>query len=217
MPASVPQGRRPARRRGSRWVALAVLALHALLLVGALRLGVWRDRQLPRRDPPPLRVTLLQLPRTAPAAPAVPAPALQPPARAATARVREAEAITLPAAEAAPPLEAPAPPPAPAQAAASEPPRPLDLRLPRRTPGITAQRNPALDDPRANTLRPATVDSRIAAALGGVDGIVEERLADGLMRFRRGNACVLVWPSRAERIDPFNSSFSPKLRGVEGC
>jgi hypothetical protein len=53
--------------------------------------------------------------------------------------------------------------------------------------------------------------------LGGVDGIVEERLADGVMRFRRGTSCVLVWPNRAERIDPFNASAFPKMKGVEGC
>ncbi len=214
MPASVPQGRPAARRRGGRLVALAVLALHALLLLGALRLGVWRDRQQPRREPAPLRVTLLQLPRTA--QPAGNAPLLPQPRPARPApRLREPQAITLPVPDVTAEPEVPAP--TPAQAAASEPPRALDLRLPRRIAGPAAGRNPALDDARANSARPATVESRIASLLGGVDGIVEERLDDSRMRLRRGTGCVIVHPSRAERIDPFNSSAMPKLRGVEGC
>lgn len=194
----------------------AVLLGHALLLGGALRLTVWRDRQAPRREAPPLQVLLLKPPiATAPAAP---------PATLRPAMRREPQAITILPARPAPDTPRAITQPAPAEPAtaavdepASAPPRPLDLRLPRRPPGSPSASNPALDDPRANTARPATVESRIAAALGGVDGIVEERLDDGRMRLRRGNSCVIVHPNRAERIDPFNASSFPKLRGVESC
>ncbi len=197
---------------------LVVLLGHAALLGGALRLTVWRDRQAPRREPPALQVLLLRPPPVT--ATAAPAPAAAP-RRPATQP--EPQAITAVPPEGAPGAAAPAPAPTsqPAAAAAdspaSAPPAPLDLRLPRRPPGATATRNPALDDPRGNSARPATVESRIAALLGGVDGIVEERLDDGRMRLRRGSSCVVVHPSRAERIDPFNASPFPKMRGVEGC
>lgn len=194
----------------------AVLLGHALLLGGALRLTVWRDRQAPLRDAPPLQVLLLRLPVVmAPsAAPAAPRPAAR----------REPQAITV-----TPPNAVPAAPTAITQPAAAEPPdaavenpasappRPLDLRLPRRMPGSPSAHNPAVDDPRSNSARPATIESRIAAVLGGADGIVEEHLDDGRMRFRRGTSCVVVHSNRAERIDPFNASSFPKLRGVEGC
>jgi len=193
-------------------MAAAVLLAHLALLGGALRLTVWRDRVPPARPAPPLVVMLLQPRATPPRAPAalpLPPKVARPPA------VRlEPQAITLPA------PEVPAAPATPAAVAAEAPasaPPPLDLRLPRSPFGTSARRNPALDDPRSNSARPATVEGRIASLLGGVDGIVEERLADGVMRFRRGKSCVLVWPNRAERIDPFNASAFPKMKGVEGC
>ncbi len=90
----------------------------------------------------------------------------------------------------------------------------LRLSLPR---GAAGPRNPALDDPRANT-RSHGLEARLAATLGGADGpITEERLSDGTLRLRRGSRCVLVRPSRQAQIDPFNESISPKARGVESC
>lgn len=213
MPQAFGQGR---RRGGRALTVAAVLLAHAVLLVAALKLGVWRDRRPAQRETPPLQVLLL---RPAPARANAPAPASARPAT-----HREPQAISV-----APPLPEPpvaitspelppgeTPPPAAAERPASAPP-PLDLRLPRRPPGTATARNPALDDPRAHGARPATVESRIATLLGGVDGIVEERLDDGRMRFRRGTSCVLVHPNRAERIDPFNASVLPKMKGVEGC
>lgn len=212
----MPQAPGPGRRGVGRPLVIAlVLLAHGLLLLGALRLGVWRDRRPPERPRPPLQLMLLRpppLPRADAAAPDVPRrPArrepqpisVAPPAPAPERTADGPTAITAP--DAAPSAEPPA----------SAPPR-LDLRLPPRAPGV-AGRNPALDDPRANSARPWTVESRIAAALGGVDGIVEERLDDGRMRFRRGSSCVVVHPNRAERIDPFNASAYPKMKGVEGC
>lgn len=215
----MPQGPGLSRRGVGRPLVIAlVLLAHGLVLLGVLRLGVWRDRRAPERQRPAVQMLLLRPP--APARADTPPPAVpRRPAR------REPQPITV-----APPLPAPITESAPAAptaitvpdatAASAEPPASaptrLDLRLPRRAPGV-ASRNPALDDPRANTARPPTVESRIAALLGGVDGIVEERLDDGRMRFRRGNSCVVVHPNRAERIDPFNASSFPKMRGVEGC
>jgi hypothetical protein len=92
----------------------------------------------------------------------------------------------------------------------------LNLALPRGASAPWRDRHPGRDDPRTNTPR-ATLESRIAAALGGVEGITEEQLEDGIMRFRRGTQCVLVHPNRAERLDPWNKSVSPKMRGVEKC
>ena len=107
-----------------------------------------------------------------------------------------------------------APAPAPSSA-----PAPLNLALPRAASAPWRTRNPVLDDERANSnpLARQTVEARIAAALGGSDQVTEERLDDGRIRLRRGSQCVLAHPNRAERIDPFNSSVLPKLRGLEKC
>lgn len=214
----MPQAPGPGRRRVGRPLVIGlVLLAHVLVLLGVLRLGVWRDRRAPERQRPPLQLLLLRPPPP----PDARAPAPEVPRQPVR---REPQAITV-----VPPVFLPAPEPAtaapaaitapevalPAGPPASAPPR-LDLRLPQSAPGVAA-RNPALDDPRANSARPPTVESRIAAALGGVDGIVEERLDDGRMRFRRGTSCVVVHPNRAERIDPFNASAYPKMKGVEGC
>ncbi len=62
------------------------------------------------------------------------------------------------------------------------------------------------------------METRIRDATGGVgETIIEERLADGTLKLRRGTSCVLVHPSRAATLDPFNEAFSKKARGVESC
>jgi len=99
---------------------------------------------------------------------------------------------------------------------AAVPAAPLNLALPRGASAPWRGRNPALDDPRSNTPR-ATLETRLAEALGGTDQITEERLDDGRLRLRRGNSCVVVHPNRAERLDPWNASVLPKMRGVEKC
>ena len=112
------------------------------------------------------------------------------------------QAITLPRgqADAATPVEPPA----------SQPPLNLTLR-----PGFATQpgaRNPALDDPRVNTDRSASVD-RMAATLGTDDRTTEENLGGGRRRIRRGNDCVIVSPSRVGELMPFNDAAvrSPSL------
>jgi len=190
-------------------VGPAVLLAHAALLGGALRLTVWRDRQ-PAIKEPPLVVQLLTMPPArAPRAPS-PAPERPAPARPLPAR-REPQAITLPvpeAAPAAPAAAASAPAPVAADGPASAP-APLDLRLPRSRSASVGTRNPALDDPRSNTPR-AALEDRIGAAMGGDGRWVAERIDNDRVRFRRGGTCVEVQRSRAEQLDSFNSSYSPK-------
>lgn len=198
-----------------------VLGLHAVALWGLLNLGVWRDRMTPVPASAPLTVRLM---RWLPGAPAAkveerqprPAAAARPtaPARAPAA---QPQAITLPPAPP-PELGAPEvlPQPLAARAAASAASRPLDLRLPTGASAPWRARNPALDDPRTTSPRP-TVESRIAAALGGSDNITEEPLTDGRIRMRRGTGCVVVYPNRAQTLDPFNASVFPKPRAVEKC
>ena len=130
------------------------------------------------------------------------------------------QAISLPA-PALRTADTPQPPTTPATtgAAPALSPAPLNLALPRAASAPWRTRNPVLDDERANSnpLARQTVEARIAAVLGGSDQVTEERLDDGRIRLRRGGQCVVAHPNRAERIDPFNSSVLPKLKGLEKC
>jgi hypothetical protein len=206
------------RRRPRAGTAVAVLGLHLVAAGLLLRLGAWRDRGPSSAEQAPLVVTLVQLARPA-AAPAAPVPVtrasprvprkLDPsPASALPQRPpgpAAPQTITLPAAAA-----APAAPPGATTTA------PLNLALPRAASAAWRSRNPALDDPRANSAR-RSLESSIAAALGGGDQITEEHLEDGSIRFRRGSQCVVARPNRAQQIDPFNSSVLPKPRLMEKC
>lgn len=214
--ATVPPPFAPLRTRTG--LAVVVLGLHGLGLLLALRLGAWADRS-PAPPPAPVLVWLAPPPAVADrptAAPAAPRPARQLRERETVRRPAEPQAITLPPAPAPTqamdvtvPAEAEAPP-------AAAPPAPLNLALPRGASAPWRQRHPALDDARVLTPG-ATLEGRIAAALGGSDRITQERLDDGRIRFRRGSECVVAHPNRAERIDPFNASVSPKARPMEKC
>ncbi|MCE2916716.1 MAG: hypothetical protein ACOVOT_07125 [Rubrivivax sp.] len=198
-------------------LAAAVLAVHAGVGVGVWRLEPWRERGAAIETRPPLTVALIALPQPGPD-PASPAPATR---RATLAvRAQQEPAIQVPGAAlllTAPALlEAPVLPSDNATAPLRPASQPLDLSLPRETLSGWRRRNPALDDPRSNSSRDS-FEQRIAAALGGDDRIVEERLADGSVRFRRGASCVIARPNRAETLDPFNKAFSPKPRPVEAC
>ena len=57
----------------------------------------------------------------------------------------------------------------------------LDPQIARRVLSFLHERVAPLDDPRSNTPKP-TLESRIAAALGGSDQITEYRLEDGSVR-----------------------------------
>jgi hypothetical protein len=215
------------------WVVLAHLGLLALVLLGTARVAP--DRQQAVRASP-LWLRLL---------PTAPEPSAAPAKNAATAAAppqplpRRAAAAAQPAAVRQPPraqeqpalqwLPAPAAqatassaavpatasPPLAATSAASAAAAALRLELPRAALGQRA--NPALADERHRAER-TTLETRIRDATNGVgDTIVEDRLADGTLKLRRGTACVLVHPSRVASIDPFNEAFSKKARGVEAC
>jgi hypothetical protein len=204
---------------------LLVLALHALLL-----LGLWQLKAGPESDPAQAVVVPLMvwLPGAPPAVLGeVPErSALQPtartgppPRRSNAAALPEPPAITLPAAEAGPALPQAPPLPGPAFA----PPKtstpasaPLNLALPRGASAPWRGLNPALTDPRSNT-PPPTVESGIAQALGGADKIEQFVMADGSVRFKRGNSCVIARPNRAGALDPFNASAQIRPRLLDRC
>ena len=205
-------------------------ALHALLLLGALRLKAWHDRGPPAPTQAPLIVWLQGASR-----PGVTPPQALPTQQATRPSVRALPVLAVsPASPQAITLPAPAPAPAPSPAVAEVPSAapspassaPLNLALPalRGLPqgasgpwGSTGgERNPALDDPRSNRPRP-TLESRIAAALGGNDQITEYRLEDGSVRLKRGNSCVVVRPNRASALDPFNASAQIRPRLLDRC
>ena len=220
-PATALTLARPRLRTGG---ATLVLALHALAMLGALRLGVWDDRQPPPREQPPLMVWLSEGPPPARTVPPEAAPAASP-RKARTPREtrdtrepprrREAQAITLPAAAPNTPAADAAASAKPHTAPAAKP-APLNLVLPRAASAPWRERNPALDDTRSNSPRP-TLESRIAAALGGSDRITEFRLEDGSVRLRRGTACVIARPNRAGALDPFNASSQLRPRLLDPC
>lgn len=217
----------PARRsRLHRLAAAGVLALHVLGLAGLLQLGVWRDRTPAAPAPAPLTVRLIQAltlerPAPAPTLAADRAPPLRPAPPRLRDIAREAEAITLPA---------PAPAPTPAPLATTPPPvaaapptaasaATLDLRLPRAASAPWRARSPALDDARSNSAR-ASFEARLQGAMGGDGRWVEERIDADRVRFRRGDTCIDMKRSQAERLDPWNQSNSPKpwvTAGPERC
>jgi hypothetical protein len=205
--------------------ALVVLAAHALLL------ALW----LQTRGPPPpaaegeavawLRLLGPAAPAIGsaePAEPGVPGKTRPRPARAAAVR-----AITPPAVTATPTVPMAAEPAAapgpgtPLTAAATAPaasgaaPAPLDLTLPRQPQAPWRERSPALDDPRSNTRPPATVEARIAAALG--DGRWQvERLDHDRVRYRSGSRCIMATRSRAGQLELAGGAFRD-LWAVSDC
>ena len=217
--------RRPSKSALPVWVA--VLALHLLLFSLASRPGVWRERGPVLPAVPPLMFWLLNRtppPATAPAAADVRAappprspksPSAPQPAPAPATGPAEPQAITAPAAA------GPSPPAAPPARAESEPAAPaaLNLTLPRGASAAWRQRNPALDDARANTRLPRNLATLVDQALGGNPNgpISEEHLADGSIRLRRGSQCVIARPNQAQNLDPFNGSVLPKPRLIDHC
>jgi len=221
-----------------RWsAATVVLLVHLALLSGVLISMPQAPNSFERDAPSPAPLTWLRLlpaeqtaTRTAPAAPAKPAspgaaPAPAPrPARLPVSPPGEPAISWLPAPDAAPvtgPAGSPTPAPTPAPASpsaaapAAEAPRPLNLSLPRAA--SAPWRNPALADRRSNT-RALTLEARLAQVMGPGDGpLMEEALPDGGRRFSRGNNCVILRPSRAGKLDPFNNSVSPIPRQADNC
>jgi hypothetical protein len=204
-----------------------VLGLHLLALGLLLRLGAWADRGLPAVLPAPLLVWLLNdapRPVARAALPTAVPPMRPPPHRPAVAPAQSLQAITP---EALPQLPTPTPAAMPSTArapdlAATGPApasAPLNLALPRGASAPWRQRSGALDDARSNTPR-ATLESRLAGAMGGNGEWVEERVDLDHVRFRRGNTCVNLQRSRAAQIDPMarNAGSLPWLtKGEEPC
>lgn len=194
--------------RQSPATIVVVLALHLVVMAGALRLGVWPERTAPKSLPPLAvqliwqRLTALAPPAekaqpqtvrpkrtTRPAQPDRLAPAITPAAAGPTL-----QAITLPAAT-------PTDPAGPATASASAP--PLNLALPRGASAPWRQRSQALDDPRSNTPK-LTMEQKLAMAMGGVGNWVEEIIDADHRRMRRGNLCVYLQRPAAAQLDPFH-------------
>lgn len=192
-----------------------VLALHLLVLAGALRLGVWPERRPPAARTP-LSVQLIWQrpapPRPAPDAP-TPAPrpaearpaerSAMPPATPVAPRPADPAppAITLPAITLPPPTRA-EPGPSAARPASAPP---LNLALPRGASTPWRQHAPALDDPRANTPK-LTMEQKLAMAMGGDGDWVEEIIDADHRRMRRGNLCVYLQRPAAAQLDPFHAA-----------
>lgn len=190
---------------------VVALALHLLVLAGALRLGVWPDRTQ-RIGRVPLTVQLVWPQATAPQAATVVEPpqtvvnSLRPSHRAPPDRrmatplpspsVPALQAITLPA--------APTTPAEPVATAASAP--ALNLILPRNASAAWRQRSQALEDPRSNTPK-LTMEQKLVMAMGGEGKWVEEVIDADHRRLRRGNTCVYLQRSAAAQLDPFHPAY----------
>lgn len=204
MPSALPHANRP--RPWPTWLLIALL--HALVAALIWKPAAWADRRRPQAAQPALQVTLLEMPRP-PAAPQPPRDAPQPrrprPEVPLPSQPRQPEAITWPAEAAASPgatvgaTTAPAPP-------ASATVAPLNLALPRGASAPWRQRQPALDDPRANTPK-LTLEQKLANAMGGDGSWQPERLDMDRIRYRRGDDCILVTRSRAGQLELGNGAF----------
>jgi hypothetical protein len=232
-PGSVPQAApmllamplvalRSRRRLG---FVVFVLVLHALVLTGLSRLGVWADRDRRAQSAgvrqAPLMWQLPAMPLGRLATPAAAPPSLSPKQTTTASKPRIAPAQSTPATTT---LPTAAPTPVPLQTAEATPAEPqasappllssprLNLVLPSFARAASApwhRRPTPMDDPRANTPK-ATIESRLQAAMGGDGRWTEERIDNDHLRYRRGDRCVDVNRSRAEQLDPFQQGSNPK-------
>ncbi|MBC8057532.1 MAG: hypothetical protein H7Y61_13235 [Rhizobiales bacterium] len=192
-----------------------------LLGVIALHLALWlllRDSTSQPRKPTAPAMSTVRL-RLLPSAPAAPAPALAREAKpaAAAAGTRGAPAPISLAVPSMPSPSSAASEPARADAAAlpaSQPQRQLDLALPRGFATRPDARNPALGDPRASSAR-TTPEQRISSALD--TRVTEEDFGDGRRRFRQGENCAIVSPSRIAQLMPFNDAAARTPSVVSAC
>jgi hypothetical protein len=195
---------------------LGLALVHAVVLTWFARMGLSPDRSPPPPHPP----LLLLLNRVQPSKPTTPAPEAPPQrtvARADRAAPLPSTSITV-APEATPRAQEALPPTATAEPTTAPPantPPPLDLRLPRAASAAWRHRPAPMDDPRANTAK-ATFESTLQTAMGGDGRWAEERIDGDRVRFRRGNTCVDFIRSRAEQLDAFHQSVSPKPWSTAG-
>lgn len=198
----------------------------ALLVVLLLHLGAWvalrhtqgeGARRVPLVEPSRISVRLLPWSaapsaRTAPQRPRLETP--REPAAITPARTVDAVSPrTAPTASITAPAE-PALVASPPEMPASQPPRPLDLNLPRGYAAQPGARNPAIADPRANTTRP-TPEARMARSFD--TQVTEEVMDDGRRRFRQGDKCVIATPSRTTQLMPFSESAARIPAMVSAC
>ena len=195
---------------------LCVVALHAGLYALLRGSAGWRVRQA--IEPARALITLHLLPWREPLAQPAPAesepmpmPADRPRSSRATITTTAPEAIAQSASN---PPTARAEASSPPDRAASQPPRELDLTLPRGYASGPGARNPAIDDTRSITSR-TTPEQRMAAALD--TRVVEEDLGDGRRRFRQGANCVIVKQSRIAQLMPFNEAAARTPSLVSVC
>jgi hypothetical protein len=164
-----------------------------------LRLLPWRE---PARSKPTLDADATARSRSAPRPIGAPPRArIDATTTAAPAIGQQADAITAPS------------PPASQALPASQPP-PLNLALPPDELRRARSRNPAVDDPRTNTVR-TTPEQRMATTLD--TRVIEEDLGDGRRRLRRGDDCVIVKPSRIGQLMPFNEAAARTPALVGAC
>lgn len=196
-----------------RWVARGLVAALHLALLAAL----WQHRPASLDEPGERRLTSVRiLLPPPPRMPPVPAPRPLP-----TPRISDPKLLAPPPTtpEAQVPPETPAAPAAPPPAMpGTEPARSTTLRLtlpPGYAASSAAARNPALSDPRANSVKP-TLESRIANAAAVTGEWVEERTSDGRTRRRRGDTCVETQESRIASIDRFNQNVAPRGAAMTG-
>jgi hypothetical protein len=203
-------------RRPGADVAAAVAVLHLGLAWALLDAQVWPDR---RAAPPAQALEVRLIPVEAP--PEASRPTLEstlsgrPPRS--SPQHGEPQTITrqgLQASHLAPTGEI-----EPAEPAVASDPTALPalrLDLPRAASAPQRWRQPALEDPQANTPR-RSLEARIAGTMAGDDRLVEEPLGDGRIRFRRGSDCIVMQRARSALVDPFNQSTSPTPRLVDTC
>lgn len=197
---------------------LCVVALHAGLYALLRSSTGWRLRHAtePARSPVTLRLLPWRntLAQRAPAEPEqMPTPANRPLTARAAITIKPPTSTAVSAVNAGRAVNAQAEASTLPELAASQPPRSLDLTLPRGYADLPGSRNPALDDTRAITSR-TNPEQRMAAALD--TRVVEEDLGDGRRRFRQGANCVIVKQSRIGQLMPFNEAAArtPSLVGA---
>lgn len=193
------------RRAPSAPTWLLILALHAGLLA-------LLQQHLPPSSAAPRDWSELRLIRLIPVRPPGPAPTPAPVPAARLPRPAAQDDVASAATLASPPSDALEPAPVdPSPPGATPPPQPLRLSL--SSLSGAARRQPALDDPRANT-PVSRFGERIANDLGRDGRWTEERMDADFVRLRRGNTCINLHRNRTAGRQPFDEGSVPTPWGA---
>jgi len=193
--------------RRPHWVWMLVFMLHAAgLILLAQRQGTHGAPLMRER----LVVWLLQPKPKLPTATPVPAHAMPRAERPAAAP--PFKTILEPAPAAAPRAAVPEEPGATPRGSVA----PLQLALPAGPAASQAWRNPALADERSNSPR-ASVEQRIARAIGGEADQPDEIHGPTRRRIRYRGGCYDVQQSRDAQLDPFNASVKQAPAQLKPC